>query len=263
MLDAPRGAVWLGGRFAELGRSHLVQSGLLAQAFGYVALGRPDSARASLDQLLTRLPNRELARFAAEFMGAVAFLDSGAVSPAALSPRAEAMFAVLSGRSPAEPGDLDGLLQALALGREGRWSDALARTDALADSLVADSARRHGSHILAAVLHLTRADWYARLGNPEAARRELRWAEHWEVVGFPKEGPQAAEVDWSLRTLARWRLATVMDAAGLAGQPEDRLEVCLAYRRVANAWADGTAPFRARADSAQRRAVQLRCPPGR
>jgi len=78
------------------------------------------------------------------------------------------------------------------------------------------------------------------------------------VDGFPTLAPQAAEVDWSLRTLARWRLATSLDAAGVRD-----LEVCLAFVRVANAWAGGEAVFRARADSARRRAAQLSCQPGR
>jgi len=78
------------------------------------------------------------------------------------------------------------------------------------------------------------------------------------VAGFPVDAPQAAEVDWSLRTLARWRLATSLDAAGI----RDR-EVCLSFTRVAAAWAGGEPVFRARADSARRRAAQLSCPPGR
>ncbi len=255
MLDAPLGAVWLGGRFAGIpGRPHLVRSGLLAQAFGYLALGRPDSAQARLDELVTRLPELELVRFAAEFMGAAAYLDPDGVPAGGLSPRASSMVAVLSGRSNAEPGEMDGLLQSLALARAGRWSDAVARTD----PLVADPARRFRSQVLRALLHFSRADWFGRLGNPEAARRELRWAEHWQVEGFPTGAPQAAEVDWSLRTLARWRLATEFDAAGVRDQ-----EVCLAYVRVANAWGSGAPVFRARADSARGRAAHLSCPPGR
>jgi len=255
MLDAPLGAVWLGRRFAEQrDRPRLQLSGLLAEAFGYTALGRLDSARASLDVLLSLFPEPELALFAAEFMGAVAYLDPDGVPAGARSPRADSVLAVLSGRSTAEPGEMDGLLQALALARAGQWRDALVRTD----PLVADPARRFRSQVLRALLHFARAGWFGRLGDPEAARRELRWAEHWEVAGFPVDAPQAAEVDWSLRTLARWRLATSLDAAGI----RDR-EVCLSFTRVAAAWAGGEPVFRARADSARRRAAQLSCPPGR
>jgi len=77
------------------------------------------------------------------------------------------------------------------------------------------------------------------------------------VNKFPAGPPQAADVDWSLRTLARWRLANVLDRAG---QRND--EVCLAYRRVANAWSGGSPVFRARADSARARAEALHCPAG-
>jgi len=255
MLDVPRGAVWLGRRFAEIqDQPHLHRSGLLAQVFGYTALGRPDSARAGLDALLSMFPERELAQFAAEFLGSVAFLDPDGLPAGGLSQRADSVLAVLSGRSTAQPGEMDGLLEALALARARQWRDAVARTDAL----VADPARRFKSQVLRALLRFGRASWLAGLGDPEAARRELRWAEHWEVAGFPTGDPQAAEVDWSLRTLARWRLATMLDAAGIRD-----LEVCLGYLRVAAAWAGGTDVFRARADSARRRAAQLSCPPGR
>jgi hypothetical protein len=255
MLDVPRGAVWLGHRFAEIpGQPDLQRSGLLAQAFGYTALGRLDSARASLDELLSRFPEQELDRFAAEFMGTVAYLDPDGLPAGALSPRASSTLAVLAGRSTAQPGELDGLLRALEVARAARWGDALAGTD----SLVADPARDFTSQVLRALLHFARAEWFGRLGDAEAARRALRWAEHWEVDGFPTQAPQAAEVDWSLRTLARWRLATSLDAAGV----RDR-EVCLAFVRVADAWAGGEPVFRARADSARRRAAQLSCQPGR
>ncbi|MBI2537065.1 MAG: hypothetical protein HYW06_08945, partial [Gemmatimonadetes bacterium] len=63
--------------------------------------------------------------------------------------------------------------------------------------------------------------------------------------------------DWSLRTLARWRLATMLDQAN---QRDD--ETCLAYLRVADAWARASGAFRARADTARRRAVELSCADG-
>jgi tetratricopeptide (TPR) repeat protein len=248
-FDAPRGAVWLGGQFAEMtDRPHMARSGLLAQAFGYLALGRPDSAQAKLDELLTRFPEAELVQFAAEFMGTAAHLDPDGVPATALSPRAASVLEVLTGGAEGGPGELGVLLQALTRARAGRWRDAVARTD----SLAADPGRRFNTLVLRALLHFARADWFARLGDPDAVRRELRWSEHWEVVGFPSGAPQAADVDWSLRTLARWRLATLLDAAG-----SDDQEVCLAYTRVADAWAGGSPVFRARADSARRRAARL------
>jgi len=77
------------------------------------------------------------------------------------------------------------------------------------------------------------------------------------VDKFPSDVPQAADVDWSLRTLARWRLATTLDRAGRHDE-----EVCLAYQRVARAWGNGSGVFRARADSARTRAAALACPAG-
>ncbi len=243
VLDAPEGAVWLGGRFAAMrDRPHLAQSGLLAQAFGYLALGQPDSSWARLDELLTRFPYPELVRFRTEFVGAVAQIDpSSAPAPAPARPRGTGAA------------DWSAWLDGAALARQERWRDALVRTEAL----VADPATPLSSPVLRALAHFARAEWWVRLGDPEAARRELRWSEHWQVEGFPSGLPQAADVDWSLRTVSRWRLAAALDAAGVRD-----LEVCLAYLRVAHAWAGGSPVFQARADSARRRAAALDCPAG-
>jgi len=248
MFDAPEGAVWLGGRFAEIPeRPHLARSGLLAQAFGYVALGQPDAARARLDELLSRFPEPELARFTAQYLGALASLDPEGV-PAWRVPAEQELV------GDEAAADARALLEGVALARLERWREALDRTG----PLVADPAARFSSPVLRALAHLGRADWFARLGNPEAARQDLRWAEHSHIEGSLSGAPQAADVDWSLRTLARWRLATTLDAAGVRDQ-----EVCLAYVRAANAWSRGAPVFRARADSARRRAAQLSCPGGR
>lgn len=275
MFDAPEGAVWLGGRLAEMReRRHVARSGLLAQAFGYVLLGRPDSARARLDELLTRYPEPELVLFTAEYTAALAHLDSAGVPSwrefaegtlarlagsgglaLAGRERATGMLAVLSGSAPArgEAGEFAPLLEASALARRQRWREALGSTA----KLVVDPAARFASPVLRALVHLDRADWWVRLGDPDAAARELRWAEHWQVEGFPSGPPQAADVDWSLRALARWRLAATLDRANHHDE-----EVCLAYVRAARAWAGGSPVFSARADSARRRAAALHCPAG-
>lgn len=275
--EVPAAAVWLGARLAEkTGRPRLSRSGLLAQAFGYVALGQPDSARARLDELLRQRPEPELELFAAEFAGALAYLDpDGAAtwresaeraltrlaSPGALSSegeeRAARVLALLTGMA-ADPGgraELGPFSQAAELARERRWPEAIAGTQ----SLVADPARPFSDAVVRTLVHFGRADWFRQMGNTEAARRELRWSEHSVMDGgFPVGAPQGSEVDWSLRTLARWRLATLLDQANQGGE-----ETCLAYFRVANAWEKGSGVFRARADSARRRAAQLSCPAGR
>lgn len=270
--EVPRAAVWLGARLAEMtGRPHLARSGLLGQAFGYVALGQPDSTQARLDELLRRFPEPELVLFAAEFVGTLAYLDPDGVpgsratertlarlaSPGTVSAgeaeRAARILALLTG-GPAVAGgtaELDRFSHAEELARQRRWREAIARTE----PLVADPIRTFSDPVVRALVRFGRADWFTQMGNTDAARRELRWSEHSTMdVGFPVGPPQGAEVDWSLRTLARWRLATMLDQAN---QRDD--ETCLAYLRVADAWARGSGVFRARADTARRRAVELSC----
>jgi hypothetical protein len=270
-FDAPRGAVWLGGQFATPGRPATWQrSGLLARAFGYAALGRPDSARATLLALARRFPEPELALFEHEYAGALAVADSVALpawrpevlreirrraAPEAGSPgereRASWMAALLSGEAGRFHGDprLHALLDAWQSARAGRWQEAIARTDVV--QLSPDSEPL--DPVLRALLRLGRGEWFAHLGgDPAAVRRELRWAEHEDVVGTLDVVPQAADVDWSFRTLARWRLATALDRAG-----EQDAEVCRAYRRVAELWADGAPVYRARSDSARGRLEAL------
>jgi hypothetical protein len=270
-FDAPRGAVWLGVQFAAPGKPATLQrSGLLARAFGYAALGRPDSARETLRALVRRFPEPELALFAHEYAGALAVADSVAVPGwradvltemrrrAALEAggplarrRASWMAALVSGDATAfhGAGPLHDLLDAWQLARAGRWQEAIARTDAL--RLSPDSEPL--DPVLRALLRLGRGEWYARVGgDPTAVRHELRWADHEDVVGTLDVNPQAADVDWSFRTLARWRLATALDRAG-----EQDAEVCHAYRRVAELWAGGAPVYRARADSARRRLDDL------
>ncbi len=273
MLDAPAGAVWLGGRFARMtDRPEWAKSGLLGRALGYVVLGEPDSARAGFDDLVSRFPEPEWMLFVAEYEAALAHLDSAGVpgwraaaetalrtmagsraGSDAYRARAGGMLAVLSG-GPSEgaAGEFGPFIRAWESARGQRWREALARSD----TLLADPEVYFASPVLRALAHLDRADWWARVGDLQAAARELRWSEHWHVDGFPRGQPQAADVDWSLRSLARWRWAGVLDRAGRRDE-----EVCLAYRRVANAWSGGSPVFRVRADSARRRADALNCPP--
>ena len=105
------------------------------------------------------------------------------------------------------------------------------------------------------MLHLLRAAWYERRHDVDGAERELHWYENNDVWGRPSGLPQVADVDWAFATLARWRLATLLDAAG------DR-RACRPYARVASTWAHGDPRYRARADSAARRVVALGCKEG-
>jgi hypothetical protein len=270
-FDAPRGAVWLGTWFAAPEKhADLQRSGLMARAFGYVALGQPDSARATLQALVQRFPEPDVSLFVYEYSGALAVADSAAVpgwrsrvltelrraaAPEAGNPRQREQATWMAALLSRDTGQFRGaaplrdLLEAWQLAQAGRWREAIARTDRL--QLNADSEPL--DPVLRALTRLGRGEWYARAGgDPAAVRRELRWAEHEDVVGTLDVNPQAADVDWSFRTLARWKLATALDRAG-----EHDVEVCRAYRRVADLWAGGAPIYRVRADSARQRLSNL------
>ncbi len=288
-FDAPAGAVAFGRRFAARDDAPaLVESGLVAELSGYLALGMVDSARAAA-QALRGLGRVELRLLPAELDGALLLLDPGqvdasgrwadiarglvahahsGVSTRATRRRAAWMLLLLGRRLGAlpdsdtyvrllqgEPGrrPLASLLEADALARTGRAAAAIRMTDSLtplqADSLgdpeVADPFFR-------TVLHLLRADWYQARHDADGVERELRWYENTDVAGRPSGPPQVADVDWGFSTLARSRLAVLLDAAGDEG-------ACQSYRRVAGIWARADARYRARADSAAVRATARRC----
>lgn len=272
-FDAPEGAVWLGRRFTQSSEHpYLERSGFIAQVLGHVALGQPDSVRRLLDELLARRTEPEMALFAIELAAALLVVDPAPVAawrssteralrrhaaPGALmGPLAERAAGMLALLSEAETGGpaltpaFAALLAAERAARQGDWAEALRHSDGVA----ADTAAQLADPVLRSVLTLERGRWFAEAGNPEAARRELRRLEHSDVRGLPAGPPQPADVDWGLRTLARWRLATTLDAAG-----EQDQEVCVAYARVGQFWAKGAPPYRSRADSARARAVALGC----
>ncbi|HXV87040.1 MAG TPA: serine/threonine-protein kinase [Gemmatimonadales bacterium] len=278
-FDAPEGAVWLGRHYtAWRDHGYLEPVGFLAQAMGYTALGQVDSARLHLRQLRTRFSQSEPELFAVQFEAALLLMDSSAAPEGPLA-------AVPLVRRYAEPGALRGLaaaraagtlallldqggsveadrfatvatagygtlLQARRLARRGDYPAALERSR----ELDADTIAHLNDPMLRSLLRLSRGAWFGQVGNVEAARREFRWAEHSEVRGYPVGDPQTADAEWGLRTLARWRLATTMDAAGQADA-----EACRAYQAVARLWSRGDAAYRARADSARTRLAALRC----
>jgi len=106
------------------------------------------------------------------------------------------------------------------------------------------------------VARMSRATQRAVQGDIEGAHRELLWHEHTDVVGVPTGLPQTAEVDWAFGTLARWRLAGMLDG-------HDRGGACGAYRAVVRWWSDGEPLYRARADTARERIAALHCDAGR
>jgi hypothetical protein len=103
------------------------------------------------------------------------------------------------------------------------------------------------------VLHMLRAEWSEAAGQSRAATaQELLWYQNNDASGLPTGDPQVGDVDWAFGTLARWRRATL-----LQGDRHD--EACHALRDVARLWSRGDPPYRARADSAARSLVTLRC----
>jgi tRNA A-37 threonylcarbamoyl transferase component Bud32 len=285
-FDAPRGAIYIGQRFEKLGRPDLETPGLLAQIYGFAALGQMDSAHASAARLRARSSEPSVELFLAEWPAALLLADSVAVPaarrrwPGATSDldaytrsggmdarRAAWLLTLLArragdtagarryrsllGTEPA-PRPFASLVDAEAVAAGGHPETAVARTEPL---LALDSAWQAGDPFYRAALHLMRAQWHADMRATTQAVRDLRWHENNDLrtVAFPAAAPEAAEVDWSLGTLARWRQARLLDAAG------DAAAACAAYAAVRRLWAAGDPPFAARADSARRRLDALHC----
>ena len=286
--DAPRGAVWLGEAFQHVGRANLEAPGLAAEVFGYLALGRPDSALAAAARLRSRATERDAEVSLAELPGALLLADSSdaatvarawpevsralgrftgePASEAGLARRASWLLAHLARRAgdtaaarryarrlddePA-PRPFATLVELDAEAARGRFGAALRGSVPL---LALDSAGQAGDPFFRALLHLMRAQWHAASSDTAGAVRDLRWHENTDLrtVGYPAAGAEPAEIDWGLGTLARWRRARLLDAPGDA-------EACSCYAAVARLWAGGTAPFAARADTAKARLAALGC----
>lgn len=285
-FDAPRGAVYIGEQFEKLGRPDLETPGLLAQIYGFVALGQMDSARAAAARLVAHSSEPGVELFLAElpaallltdsapapdirrqWAGATRNLDAYTRAGGGDARRAAWLLSLLARRAgdttrarryrsvigaESTPRPFGTLLDADAEAAGGHPEAAVARTEPL---LALDSAWQAGDPFFRAVLHLMRAQWHADAGGTTQAVRDLRWHENNDLrtVGFPAAAPEAAEVDWSLGTLARWRRARLLDAAG------DTAAACAAYAAVRRLWAAGDPPFAARADSARRRLEMLKC----
>jgi hypothetical protein len=289
-FEAPRATVWIGEQFAQrVPRRGLEESGLLAQIYGLVALGRVDSALVVARMVSARTAESAVALFADELPAALALADSAEVatrwSPfaAPLEPmargvrraepieraRAAWMLALLAHRAKrgvdfekwrglvaaAGPvaAPLDSFLTVLAgPAGHGMPAAALRRTAAL---VALDSANRGGDPFYRALLHLARAGWQLGAGTPAQAAAELRWHENQDFVGYPGLAPQAGEVDYAFATLARWEQARILESLG----PAHRQETCDVLAFVASAWRQGEPRFKARADTARSRLAALGC----
>ncbi len=289
-FDAPQGAVELGNDFASRkDRSDLERSGLIARVFGYVALGRPDSALGAAARLADRFPDPRLAVLGPELQGTLRFFDpevaaktwpsartalqekaESRADPVHIRRRASWMLSLLSQQ---DRGGVDAdryrrvlegepaprMLSTLVAASEYAAGGDRIRALAITDTLTTLS----GSELAAAgpvdpfsrtVLHWLRAEWYRGERQPESARRELLWYQNNDAVGYPTGDPQVGDVDWAFGTLARWRLAGLLDGPG-----KPREAVCRAYEDVKRLWSQGEPRYRARADSASRRLASLKC----
>ncbi len=133
------------------------------------------------------------------------------------------------------------------------WPQAIRLAEALLRDREILEGEAYGDLFLRSGLMLSLAEWYARQGNLEAARRALRWHQHFHLTDYPTAEPLSAEVDWSLGTVARWRAARLLDRGGRD------VELCRAYRVVAEHWRMGDPEFKARADLAGQRLAVLGC----
>jgi len=266
-LGTPEGELAFAERLAREPR--FVRSAGIARVLALVGLGRPDTAL-----VLARALDLKL--FAAELAAASVLLDGDSARFVSEWPpvRAELARDTAQWRAgwmlqlvEAAGGDADRsfpgaspildpkaapsavLLGAAALARRGSAARALEATDVL----TVLPARDTDDPFFRAMLHLLRARWYERTGQPARAQTELMWAENSDLIGYPKGDPQPAEVDWAFAPLAQWRLARLLERAG------GRTDLCRAYRGVARSWATGEPRYRARADSAARRLRALDC----
>lgn len=288
-LGTPAGAVALGRAFEQGERERPLQrSGLIAQMFGNVALGRLEDARAAGARLAAHSPGVAQSAFALTLEAAAVLLDPDAagaevrrvigdldrLAASAQPPplRREAAWLLTLGAlrlgqshaaarhaailtSEAPPARRRSFAAALQLAHSGLVDSALAVTAPLAEQLALWDTweRTDRSPVLRAAVRLHRGRWLAQLGSPEAARQEYRWHQHFHLPEYPVDPPLAAEGDWAFGTLASWEQAVLLDSG------RHDADVCAGYRAVVERWSDGDPSYRARADSARRRLEALAC----
>ncbi len=287
-FDAPNGAIDFGRLFeAEAqGKAHWRLAGLMGQMFGYLAMGRLDSARvharemmgllgddfrlfaAQLDAFLTLFDEEAAGLDRNEVMGRLQpFVPEDAASSLDLRKRAAWTLSLLHRQagadlaadsmrklagSPSDP--LVILLDAHQLAADGDFAGALQRADSLKHSQRARFVSEgHVGPFFRTVVHLLRAEWYAESINPLAARRELLWHQNLDQDGLPTAEPRVEEVDWAFGTLARWRRSMVLDGMGEEG------ELCEVYDNIVRLWSKGDSVYAVRAKEARRKFDALGC----
>jgi tRNA A-37 threonylcarbamoyl transferase component Bud32/tetratricopeptide (TPR) repeat protein len=262
-FDMPAVQSALGARLAGLpsAKAALLGSGEVSQGVALMAMGRPARALAHFDRAARLLQHGDEARLqAAEWRVLPSALGLPGIPPdevergrrelrsisgdSTLGYRAAWALAfdalrqgdtstaqlwmsrVVSRADSTNPLALH--LRAVEYSVAGRFHEAL---DLSRPALAYDSAGRAGDPFFRAALHLQRGEWYASVGQAQAADADWLWYENLDAVGWPSTVAQACEVDWALGTYARWRRARLSDSTG------GRNEACRGMTEVTELWA--------------------------
>ena len=212
------------------------------------------AGQVALGEILASTPAHDLRRsgLIAQVLGSVAL-----GKPA----RARALSAELTAIAPdnVTARFAAGLDAAIAFTENGTRPDAWAHLAmTLADTIAVEAAAPQTDPFSRTITQLSRADWHAARGDVDGARRALLWHENTDLAGLPVGAPQAAEIDWAFGSVARWRLARLLDDG--SGSRSHKGPVCKAYQAIVRLWSGGEPLYRARADSAGARIQQLGCP---
>jgi tRNA A-37 threonylcarbamoyl transferase component Bud32/tetratricopeptide (TPR) repeat protein len=284
-FDAPAGVLWVGEHFEHWQAMPLLRApGIVAQAVALTALGRVDSAHATLPRLRGYSSDPEYALSAGEFEAALVLFDS--LDAAAALPRLDALLGRLTGEGNgtalqrrraawmlslvarrAGATARARAWRALVTGETGRRpfatlldAEAIGRSDPdsavrLSETLLAlDSAGGAGDPFFRSALHLMRAQWQVNSGDTTAAIRSLLWHENYDLIGHFEGVIEAADVDAAFGTVGRWYRARLLEQS-----PQGR-EVCSAWTGVARLWAEGDREYQRRAAIARTAKAQLGCP---
>ena len=282
-FEAWSGALWLGTQFAAGPNPvEMARFGLVAVALADFALGRPDSAAKALARLGDRVPDDATALFVAGLPAVVALAGNDSLTPAAAGAHAARLRRFLDRTAYRPPVRraaaflLGAVATAGGLGPERSeamaalaGSDELARADrALVDLLQrartssagevgaeADSILLSHPQLLdeqpatRVVMRFAAAGALARGNHFDGAAKLLWWVEHQDLE-IEARPPIAAEIEWAMMPLARWREARLVD------RPDgNRPRACRLYGLIAAAWSEGDSTFRARAETARTRST--------
>ena len=281
-FDLPEAQIALGRILEEKGSGIRERaSGVQAQALALLLLGRTPEALRTLDRAAALLRSPEAEFQAAEWrlmlpLFGLPGVPSGELERArAMLPRASGPFAVraawvtaldalrrhdtasarewrslLATRSAGHPRSepLLRLFDAVRAGFDGADVEALALSDSLPRYAPAGLG---GDPFARALLHLHRAEWQRRVGDPFAADRTLLFTQGWDTHEWPQREAQSGEVDVVVGALARLRRAELAAAAG-----RDKEAAALA-KRVCELWAAASPEYGTLREKA--RALGPRC----